>query len=124
MRVNTVLLPVKEKRYNPLTQREELMETGYLQEYAAGKPVGRPVRAPQMAPVPQDRATPSSMLRGQEGHHSVTMHSPDARPLAAHHARSGETVAQAADRLADAASRFEVKNGRATAIPDFLTGGH
>jgi hypothetical protein len=115
---------VKEKRFNPLTQREELMATGYLQEYAAGKPVGQPIKAPSMAPVPQDRATPTSMLRGQEGHHSVTMHSPDARPLAAHHARPGETVAQAADRLADAASRFEVKNGRAAAVPEFLTGGH
>ena len=123
MKVNTVLMPVKAMRFNPLTQREELMPTGMLQEYAAGKPVGQPVRAPQMAPVLQDRATPSSMLRGQENVHSVTMHSPDTRPLAAHHARPGETVAQAADRLADAASRFEVKGGRATAIPDFLTGG-
>jgi hypothetical protein len=124
MRVNTVLLPVKEKRFNPLTQREEFMPTGMLQEYAAGKPVGQPIKAPSMAPVPQDRVTPSSMLRGQENVHSVTMYSPDARPLAAHHARSGESTAAAADRLADAASRFQVKGNRATAIPDFLTGGH
>ena len=123
MKVNTVLMPVKEKRFNPMTQREELMETGYLQEYAAGKPIGQPIKAPSMAPVPQDRATPSSALRGQEGHHSVTMHSPDTRPLAAHYARPGESVGQAAERLGDAASRFEVKNGRATAGPNFLTGG-
>jgi hypothetical protein len=122
MRVNTVLLPLKEKRFNPLTQREELMPTGMLQEYAAGKPVGQPIKAPQMAP--QDTAIPSSSLRPQEGYATVTMHSPDTRPLAAHYARQGESVAQAADRLADAASRFEVKGNRATAVPAFLTGGY
>ena len=131
MRVNTVLLPVKEMRFNPLTQREELVPTGYLQEYSAGKAIGRPIREPSMAPVPQDRAIPSSAQRGQEGHHSVTLHSLYARPLAAHYARPGETVGDAATRLGDAAARFEVVPGsnRAEARVDagyvpFLRGNH
>ena len=123
MRVNTVLMPVKEMRFNPLTNREELMATGYLQEFSAGKAIGQPIQTPSMGHVPQERATPSSALRGQQDYHRVTMYSPDARPLAAHYAKQGETVDAAADRLADSASRFTVKGGRASAGPDFLTGG-
>ena len=124
MRVNTVLLPVKEKRYNPMTQREELMPTGYLQEFSAGEAIGRPIKEPSMGHVAQERAMPSSASRGQEGYHSATLYSPDVRPLAAHYARQGETLGAAADRLGDAADRFTVKNGRATAGHDYLTGGN
>lgn len=116
-------MPVKEKRFNPMTQREELVPTGFLQEYSAGKPIGQPIKAPSMGVVPQERAMPSGALRGQEGYHRAVLYSPDARPLAAHYARQGESVDAAADRLADSASRFTVKGGRASAGPDFLTSG-
>ena len=87
------------------------MDTGFLQEYSAGKPIGQPIKAPTMGHVPQDRGMPSSMSRGQEDTHRVTLHSPDLRPLAAHHAHHGETVGEAATRLADAAARFDVAPG-------------
>jgi hypothetical protein len=124
MKVSTVLLPVKEKRFNPLTQREELMDTGMLQEYSAGKAIGQPIKAPSMAPVPQDRAIPSSAHYGHVGYAKASLYSPDSRSLAAHMARPGETTLAAAERLADSASRFEVKNGRATAVAGYLMGDH
>lgn len=131
MKVTTVLMPVKAMRFNPLTQREELMPTGYLQEFSAGKPIGQPIKAPSMGHVPQDRATPSSLLRGQEDTYRATILSPDTRSLAAHHAHAGESTGDAATRLADAAARFDVIPGsnRAEARVDagympFLRGNH
>ncbi|MEJ8856970.1 hypothetical protein WKW79_20510 [Variovorax robiniae] len=118
MRVNTVLMPIKEKRFNPLTQREELVETGNFQHYAAGKPIGAPIRMPQLAEVPQNKAVPSSALRPQEGYARASFFSPDSRPLAAHYAQQGETAEQAANRLAESASRVEVRGNRATVSTD------
>lgn len=111
MKVSTVLLPIKEKRFNPLTQREELVETGLMQEYSAGRPIGQPVKAPTMAPVPQQRAATSSMLRGQEGYHSAALYSEDTRTPAARHAYPGESEADAAYRLASSTVRFDVVPG-------------
>ena len=108
MKVNTVLLPIKEKRFNPLSQREELVETGAFQEYAAGKPIGAPIRMPQRAEVPQNRAVPASTLRPQDGYAQARLGGQDTRSLAQHYAQPGESAQAAAGRLDDAAQQFVV----------------
>ena len=42
MRVNSVLLPVRAERLNPLTGAKEVYETGAYQEYHNGRPMGQP----------------------------------------------------------------------------------
>ena len=76
MQVNTVLMPVKAMQFNPLTQRQELMPTGYLQEYKGGVPQGQPIKQPVYAPVPQDRAITSSMHMPQHGVAKASFASP------------------------------------------------
>lgn len=119
---NTVILPFLEKRINPVTRKEEAMPTGMVAEFCQGKQVSAPFRMPTLAPVPQDRARTSSMLRPEETQ-SVSLYSPDTRNLAQHYQRAGETTQQAAQRLEAAAEQFVVHKGRAVsgAIP-FLSG--
>lgn len=114
MRTDTTIHPIKEQRYNPVTGRVELMDTGMVAEFSMGKQISSPFKMPTPPSAEAVQALRSQgNLHGDNGYAKATIYTPDNRSLAAHHARPGETAGQAADRLADAASRFEVKNGRA-----------
>lgn len=124
MRTHTVLLPLKEQRFNPITQRMELMDTGMLQEYSAGRPIGQPIPAPQMPSRETLTALQhSGQLSGGSSHLSVSLHSQDPRPLAAHYQRPGETLEAAADRLADAADSGRVSVGAGGSMRVSFGGG-
>lgn len=111
---NTVILPILEKRINPVTRKEEVAPSGMVAEFFQGKQVSAPFKMPTMAPAPQGRAGTSSLV-GPEETQSVSLYSPDTRSLAQHYQRPGETTRQAAERLADAAVRFEGDGSRAGA---------
>ncbi len=111
---NTVILPLKEKRINPITGKEEIMDTGAVAEFSQGKQVSAPFRMPRFANVEQERAARLSAMQAEETL-AVSLYSGDTRNLAEHYQRPGETTVQAAERLADSASRFEVSGNRAEA---------
>ncbi|MET3494393.1 hypothetical protein [Variovorax boronicumulans] len=119
---NTVILPLKERRVNPISGKEEIMDTGMVAEFHQGKQVSAPFRMPSLGDVAQDRAVPSSISRPEETYRA-TIYSGDTRNLAQHYQRSGETTRQAAERLGEAASRFEVTGNRATATASALPVG-
>ncbi|WP_295380138.1 hypothetical protein [uncultured Pseudacidovorax sp.] len=122
---------MKGERISPLTGLREVYDTGLMQEYAGGKPIGEPFRMPG---APDIRDFVAAKLQGRMSDAQPTtgrahITSPDNRSLADHYRRNGESAEQAADRLADAASRFQInRHGAAVSSEDangvrYLSGG-
>ncbi len=112
MKVSSVLLPVRAKMIDPLSGIEVIRETGQVQEYLGGRPVGKPFTMPTYTAEEVEHARRLGLLSsGNETFARAEFHSPDTRSLAAHNARPGESEGDAATRLANAAARFDVAPG-------------
>lgn len=112
---NTVILPLREKRINPLTGREEIAETGLVAEFSMGKQVSAPFAMPSYTSeelVQHEQLRRAGLLHERE-YAAASFQSQGS--AVQDHARVGESPQQTAARLAEAAARFEVSGNRATA---------
>ncbi len=112
---NTVILPLREKRINPLTGHEEIAETGMVAEFSMGKQVSAPFAMPSYTPeewAQHEQARRAGLL--QEREYGIASFQSQGAAVQ-DHARPGESPQQTAARLGEAAARFEVSGNRATA---------